>query len=84
MTTWPSIRTFPEVIGLEAGDHSQRRGLAAARRADEDDELAGGDFEVELANGSGAVGIDLRQVLEGDLRHVCLLGEESTSIARVR
>ncbi len=30
---------------LEAGEHAQQRGLAAARRADEDDELALGDVD---------------------------------------
>ena len=32
---------------LEAGDQPQQRGLAAARRADEDDELAVVDVEVD-------------------------------------
>ena len=39
---------------------------------DEDDELAGGDLEVELGDGFGPVGIHLRQLLENDLRHVGL------------
>ena len=55
---------------LEAGDHPQRRRLSAAGRADEDDELARLDLEVEIGDGLRAVGIDLRQLLEGDLRHV--------------
>ena len=32
---------------LQPGDHAQQRALAAARGADEDDELAVGDFEVD-------------------------------------
>ena len=35
---------------LEAGDHAQRRRLAAARRADQDDELVVGDVEVDAAH----------------------------------
>ena len=35
---------------LEAGDHPQSRGLAAARRADDREELAALDFEVEGAD----------------------------------
>ena len=54
---------------LEAGDHPQRRGLAAARRPDEDDELAVGDLEVELVHGAGSVAVDLRQALELDRSH---------------
>ena len=54
---------------LEPGDHAQRRGLAAARRADEHHELAVGDVEVEGADRLGAVGVDLPDVLEDDLSH---------------
>jgi hypothetical protein len=32
---------------LQPGDHAQQRGLAAARRADQDDELAIGDFKID-------------------------------------
>ena len=35
---------------LESGDHAQRRRLAAARRADEHDELAFVDLQVEVAH----------------------------------
>jgi hypothetical protein len=54
---------------LEAGDHPQRRRLPTTGRADEDDELARLDLEVEFGDGLRAVGIDLRQPFEGDLRH---------------
>src|SRR5262249_47645922 len=50
-------------------DHAQGGGLAAARRADEDDELAVSDVEVEVAHRARAVGIDLCQLLELDGRH---------------
>ena len=45
---------------LEAGDHAQRRRLAAAGRADEDHELAVLDLEVEVVHGARAVRVDLR------------------------
>ena len=35
---------------LEAGEHAQRGGLAAAGGADEDEELAVADLEVELVD----------------------------------
>ena len=68
----------PHVPGrdrLEAGDHSQRRRLAAAGRTDEDDELTRPDLEIEIDDGLRAVGIDLRQTLEGDFGHVNLRGQ---------
>jgi hypothetical protein len=54
---------------LEAGDHPQRRRLAAPGRADEDDELPVRDLEVERVDGLRAVRVDLRQLLELDLCH---------------
>jgi len=36
---------------LQAGDHAERRGLAAAGRADQDDEFLVGDFEIDAAHG---------------------------------
>ena len=39
---------------LEAGEHPQRGGLAAAGRADEDEELAVADLEVELVDGGAS------------------------------
>ena len=35
---------------LESGDHAQRRALSTARRADEHDELAVGDIEIDAVN----------------------------------
>ena len=38
---------------LEAGDHAQHGGLAAARRSEEGDEFAGADVEVEILYDGG-------------------------------
>jgi hypothetical protein len=54
---------------LEPGDHPQRRGLAAAGRTDEDNELPVADLEVQPGDGLRAVRVDLRQLLELNLRH---------------
>ena len=60
----------PAVDGLEAGQHPQRRGLAAAGRADEDEELAVGDLEVDPGYG-GPVGAAVPALcpFERDARH---------------
>ena len=68
-TTRSPMRDGPLGDDLEAGDHPQRGRLAAARRADEHHELAVGDVEVERADGLGAVGIDLPDVVEDDVSH---------------
>ena len=52
---------------FEPGDHPQRGGLAAARRADQDDELLVVDVEVERLHRDGAVRIDLPDIVENDL-----------------
>ena len=64
----------PGALGhlLEAGDHPQQRRLAAARRADEHDELAVEDREIDVVHGDEAAGEDLRDVLETDLSHAGL------------
>ena len=54
---------------LEAGDHPQRGRLAAARRADEHDELAFVDLQVEVADRDDVVAVDLRDVDELDVGH---------------
>ena len=51
---------------LEPGEHAQRGALAAARRADEDEELAVRDLEREVVDGDGLVEA-LRHVVEDDL-----------------
>src|SRR3546814_16766684 len=45
--------------GLQAGDHPQQRGLAAARRPDQHDELAVGDLQVDAVDRLEAVRVDL-------------------------
>ena len=65
---------------LKPGEHAQRGALAAARGADEDDELAVGDLEIEIAHGVKAVGVVLVDVDEGDGGHagiVCMMDFES-------
>ena len=47
-TTRSPMRSSPLVMLLEPGDHAQRRRLAAAGGADEHEELAVGDVEVEV------------------------------------
>ena len=61
---------------LESGDHAQSRGLAAARRPQQGEELAIGDGEVDVGNrvdlGSGPGRTEaLRDVaqLDGDIAH---------------
>ena len=66
----------PDLAGgdlLEAGDHAQGRALAAARRADQDHELAIGDREVDAAHRLDAA-IALAEALEGDRGHGAPLG----------
>ena len=54
---------------LEAGDHAQHGALAAARGADEDEELAVVDVQVEPRHGLVAVRVLLLEVLHGERRH---------------
>ncbi len=55
----------PGVGLLEAGDHPHRRGLAAARRAEQGDELALGDLERDVVDGAH-VPEGLRHALDAD------------------
>ena len=57
---------------FETGDQAQQRGLAAARGADEDDELAMPDVEVGAGNDDG-IAEGLADVLECDRAHVTSL-----------
>ena len=55
---------------LEAGEHAERSGLAAAGGADEDHELAVGDFQVELVDcGAIRAGVDTRGFTVADSGH---------------
>ena len=54
---------------LEPCHHAERAGLAAAGRADQDDELTVCDLQIKRFDGFGAVWIDLRQLLQLDLGH---------------
>ena len=67
---------------LEAGDHAQRRGLAAAGRADEDDELLVSDLKVEVLHPLIAVGVLLAYVLKCEARHVRNLSPCPTAARR--
>ena len=53
---------------LEAGDHAQQRRLAAAGRADEDDELAVGDLQIDVVQHVDAAE-GLRDIGELDVAH---------------
>src|SRR3546814_11607965 len=55
--------------GLQPGDHPQQRGLAAARRPDQHDELAVGDLQVDAVDRLEAVRVDLLDPGNLQLRH---------------
>ena len=59
---------------LETGDHAQRRGLAAAGRADEHDKFTVGDIQREL--------LHRNDTLFGDLQIVLLLGNVALFLLR--
>ena len=54
---------------FETRHHAQQRGLPAAGRPDEDDELPVGDIETDAAHGTRAARIHLADVLDLDGRH---------------
>ena len=63
---WPSTSMRPDVGRLEAGDRAQQRGLAAARRAEQREELVVGDVERDAVQGDrvavdGADAVDAEQ-----------------------
>ena len=69
LTTRPPIADLAARDHLEAGDHPQQRGLAAARGADEHDELAVLDVDADAVHDlHGAVALD--DVPDGDLGHL--------------
>ena len=71
VTSLPSIRIVPAGHLLEAGDHPQERGLAAARRPDEDHELALLDREVDARDDFDAA-VALADALEFKVGHCCV------------
>ena len=70
LTTRPPIETRAVGDVLEPGDHAQRGRLAAARRADEHEELAVVDVERQVEDGLDAVVVDLVDFVERDVSHV--------------
>ena len=48
--SWPSIRTCALGRHFEAGEHAQQRGLAAAGRPEQREELAGLDVEADIVH----------------------------------
>ncbi len=54
---------------LEPGEHAQKRRLAAAGRADEDEELTALDRERDVVDGDDAASVDLAHALEDDPGH---------------
>ena len=64
---------------LEAGDHPQRRGLAAAGGAEHHQELAVGDGEARVLHGD-EVAEGLAQVLDADLGHRRYSGNLETTM----
>ena len=69
LTTRPPIEIVAVRDLLEPRDHAQRRRLAAARRADEHEELAVARLERQVEDGLDAVVVDLVDLLELDLSH---------------
>src|SRR5439155_11070120 len=69
----------PDLAGadlLEARQHPQRRRLPAARRADDDHQLAVVDRQVEVVDGGRAVVVDLRDLF------VCDLSQDESLVSR--
>jgi hypothetical protein len=78
------VASDPDLSGrdfLETGHHAEGARLAAARRADEDDELAVTDLEVEVDDGARPVGVGLVELLEKDFGHG--RGPDSRAASRI-
>ena len=56
LTMRPPMSISPDGDGLEAGDHPQQRGFAAAGGADQHAELAVADLEADALDGLEAAG----------------------------
>ena len=67
---------------LQAGNHVQRRGLSAAGRADQDDELAVGDRDGEIFHGRRAVRVTLGHPVQHNFGHRATPSPHRTSNRR--
>ena len=56
----------PFGLGDEAGDDAQQRGLAAAGRAEQRDEFAALDVEIDVLDGDRATGIAVRDRVQDE------------------
>ena len=68
VTFLPSIQIWPAVDVEEAGDGVEQRRLAAARGAEQDDELAVVDIEIEVLEDLEVAEGDA-EILDRDFRH---------------
>ena len=62
----PATRTRPPVATSSRSKQLEERRLARARRADEEDELALGDLEGDVAEGDDIALVDLGDVFEAN------------------
>ena len=67
-TTRSPIRDLARRDFLEARDHAQQGGLAAARGADERDEFSVEDLDIDAVNDLGR-SVGLADILDADARH---------------
>ena len=65
--------------GVEAGHDPQQGAFPAPARADDGDELAVGDLEVDVIEREGPAGIAFRQVLDDDRGHDWACSEKANA-----
>ena len=65
-------KSFATCRDLQARDHAQRRRLPASAGAEQDDELAFFDRQIDSLDGAGPVGIGLAKLVEGQKTHDCV------------
>src|SRR2546423_856428 len=75
-------RDRPAARLFEAGDHPEERRLAAARRADQYEELAAADGQGHVVDGRHVAGEDFADVVENDLGHSNDRGVYTASFSR--